>query len=80
MEVKSERIIRDNGVGMDAETLSQVLEVDRKKKAYKSFGIFNVNRRLLLYYGESYSMHIESDKATGTQIRIQVSQCNKLSS
>ncbi len=58
--------IRDNGVGMDAETLEHILE-------YKAigYGIKNVNDRMILHYGKAYGIHIESwpDKGTNVMLR-----------
>lgn len=62
--------VSDNGVGMDAETLSHIF--DEKKIDYKrnGVGVNNVQRRLQLYYGADYSIHYESKVGVGTKARI----------
>lgn len=57
--------IRDNGVGMDEETLEHVLEYKTR-----GYGVKNVNDRMILHYGEAYGIHIESQKDKGTNVRL----------
>lgn len=65
--------VSDNGCGMDAETLKTVLEKvqDYTKKRRKSnFGLYNINRRIKLNYGEQYGMEIKSTPGEGTMVRV----------
>lgn len=65
--------VSDNGCGMDAETLITVLEKvqDYTKKRRKSnFGLYNINRRIKLNYGEQYGMEIKSTPGEGTMVRV----------
>lgn len=55
--------IRDNGVGMDEETLAHVLEYKAK-----GYGVKNVNDRMTLLYGEEYGIQIRSRQGEGTSI------------
>lgn len=55
--------IRDNGMGMDENTLENILE-------YKAagYGVKNVNDRMTLLYGKEYGIHIESCLGKGTRV------------
>ena len=53
--------IRDNGVGMDAQTLSHILEYQAK-----GYGVKNVNDRMILHYGPEYGVKMESEPGAGT--------------
>ncbi|MEE3393398.1 MAG: sensor histidine kinase [Lachnospiraceae bacterium] len=54
--------VEDNGVGMDEKTQSTIL-------TYKShgYGVQNINQRIQLFYGEPYSLKIESKPGEGTR-------------
>ena len=62
----------DNGVGMDAETLAHIY--DRHKVNYQSngVGVYNVQKRLQLYYGSNYGITYESEKGKGTTATITI--------
>lgn len=60
-------IVKDNGVGMEQEKADTILTT--KSKGY---GIYNVNERIKLFYGEEYSIHIESKVGVGTTMTIQL--------
>ena len=55
--------IRDNGIGMDAETAHHILEYDTK-----GYGVKNVNDRMKLHYGEEYKIKVESVEGVGTSV------------
>jgi len=67
----------DNGAGMEREDLEQLnarLSMDNdtyfkslSDKKSKSIGIENVNRRIKLFYGESYGLKIESEAGKYTK-------------
>lgn len=61
--------VHDNGIGMDAETASSILTASSK-----GYGIRNVNERIMLYYGESYHLTVESVVGEGTTITIRIPQ------
>lgn len=65
--------VEDDGVGMSQERLLQVqdylLHPDEMEKG-THIGLFNVSRRLTLFYGESAHLGIESQQNRGTQVRI----------
>lgn len=67
--VKGENVvidIIDDGVGMDAETLKHIY--DKHKVNYRSngVGVYNVQQRLVLYYGKDYGIIYHSEKGKGT--------------
>ena len=62
----------DDGVGMDEETLAHIY--DRHKVNYHSngVGVYNVQKRLKLYYGEDYGITYESTPGKGTTATITI--------
>ena len=62
----------DDGVGMDQETLDHIYE--RHKVDYHSngVGIYNVQKRLQLYYGNEYGIVYESKVGEGTTATITI--------
>jgi two-component system sensor histidine kinase YesM len=63
--------ITDNGVGMGSETVEKVLNnlPDGKEGSY---GLYNVNERIKLYFGEGYGIKIHSEKGVGTKVKISI--------
>lgn len=69
--------VSDNGKGMDVEALEllcrRINTNDARYKAnekHKSIGLWNVNRRIKLLYGEKYGMTIYSIKDRGTTVEL----------
>lgn len=64
--------IADNGVGMEADELNERLR--RNDLSYieegNSIGLYNINARLKMLYGESYGLSVESRLGEGTSIRM----------
>lgn len=60
--------IHDNGIGMTEEQLATAIN----KKSDEHIGLYNVDQRLRLYYGEFYKVMIESTYGTGTTITIRI--------
>ena len=62
----------DDGVGMSEETLAHIY--DRHKVNYQSngVGVYNVQKRLKLYYGEDYGITYESAEGKGTTATITI--------
>ena len=62
----------DDGVGMDEETLAH--SYDKHKVNYHSngVGVYNVQKRLKLYYGDDYGITYESEKGKGTTATITI--------
>ena len=64
--------IFDNGLGMSEEellALNNSIQV-RSKKSAESIGLYNVNQRIKLFYGESYGMDITSRPQEGTLVTL----------
>lgn len=65
--------ISDNGCGMDEETLQMVLHKVQnytRKRKKSSIGLYNINRRIKLNYGEQYGLDIQSTRGEGTMVRV----------
>lgn len=65
--------VQDNGAGMTAERLAQVragLRADSGESA--GYGLFNVNKRIQLYYNLPQGVEIESDPQLGTTVTLKV--------
>ncbi|MGN0405180.1 MAG: sensor histidine kinase [Bariatricus sp.] len=64
--------IFDNGCGM---TLEEIDNMRRKiyqhpKESSKSIGLYNINQRIKLCYGEQYGLQIQSRKGRGTLVTV----------
>ena len=63
--------ISDNGNGMDAETMKEVMrkvENYTRERRTSSIGLYNINRRIKLNYGEAYGISIQSTLGEGTMV------------
>jgi two-component system sensor histidine kinase YesM len=63
--------VRDNGIGMDTETLTLIKNGEKAGKG-NGFGLLNIRERLHLYFGHAGQLHVESNAETGTIIRIEM--------
>ncbi|GKX28556.1 histidine kinase [Vallitalea longa] len=61
-------IIIDNGIGMNEEELDRAII----KKSDEHVGLYNVDQRIKLYYGEDYGINILSKFREGTKVIIQI--------
>lgn len=61
--------IADNGVGMSREEIQALYEKCEMNDTNQNIGLKNVYRRLILCYGETSRLHIESEKHRGTKIK-----------
>lgn len=64
--------IRDNGVGMDTDTLAHVLEYHAT-----GYGVKNVNDRMKLSFGEAYAIQIKSEQGKGTEVLLHFPKVQK---
>jgi len=65
--------VSDNGCGMDEEMLRTVMTKVQdytKKRRKSSIGLYNINRRIKLNYGEQYGLDIQSTPGEGTTVRV----------
>lgn len=60
----------DDGVGMSEQYAKSLLIY--KRESEMGIGIYNVNRRIKLLYGDEYGLHIESEPQKGTTITIKI--------
>lgn len=66
--------IFDNGVGMSAETLREVTEslTTAPKETDHGVGLYNINNRILLYYGKEYGLTLHSREGYGTLVTLTI--------
>ena len=64
--------VKDDGVGMDEDTLNNLREeiANKCKDTKAGFGLANVNERIRMHFGMEYGMEIDSIKDKGTSIKI----------
>uniref|UniRef100_UPI00262F8850 sensor histidine kinase n=1 Tax=uncultured Cetobacterium sp. TaxID=527638 RepID=UPI00262F8850 len=60
----------DNGDGLSKEELIEIRKNLKKDNITNHIGLYNVNRRIKLYYGEKYGIKILSKKGRGTLVKI----------
>ena len=62
----------DDGVGMDEETLAHIYDKHKVNYHSNGVGVYNVQKRLKLYYGDDYGITYESEKGKGTTATITI--------
>ncbi len=65
--------VEDNGMGMDAaktEHFNQIFRGEAVRSADYGIGLFNVNERIKLNFGNAYGLSIESSQDKGTKVII----------
>ena len=64
--------VKDDGVGMESDLAETILEQDFEtdKGDATHIGLKNVDRRIKMYYGKQYGLHISSAPGEGTTIQI----------
>lgn len=67
-------IIEDNGIGINKDRLIQIRnEINNNKLDGKGiYGLYNVNERIRLNFGEEYGVSIESNYGEGTTVSIKL--------
>lgn len=74
--IKQNRIILsviDNGMGMGEERLQQIIHGINTHKLTKEkdfYGLYNVNERIRLYFGQEYGLKLNSTYGEGTKVDI----------
>ena len=67
--------VEDDGAGFSKERLEAINEELKKESAenvQETYGLYNVNKRLLLYYDEKAALKIESESGKGARISFSV--------
>lgn len=69
--------ITDNGRGMTPERLEQVREGIRNRNVRETdiYGLYNVNERIRLNFGENYGITITSTYGEGTCVTVRLPDC-----
>ena len=73
-EIKNNKIcftIEDNGIGINSEKLIEINEMLKGKSTSNSvvgYGIFNVNEKIKLTYGEEFGLEYHSIYGKGTKV------------
>lgn len=67
-------VIQDNGVGIAPEELQKLRDAlkDPDKKREDSFGLYSINRRLQLFFGEKYGLEVESEQSEFTRVIVRI--------
>lgn len=64
--------VKDNGVGIEESKLLEIRQGIKEKEAYKGYGLYNVNQRVRLYYGESYGLCVNSVLNEYTEVIVKI--------
>ncbi len=64
--------IKDNGKGMTKENLDMILNQEISEKGFAKIGVYNVNRRIKLNYGDEFGISIESRLNEGTSVNVRL--------
>ena len=68
--------IRDNGIGIDKDTITKIFEGKIEERAQarngNHVGIYNVHNRLQLHYGKKYGLSYRSIQGLGTTVFITI--------
>ena len=65
--------VSDDGRGMPEEKIREILHTDSSsKKSLNKIGLYNVNQRICLTYGEEYAIHIDSKVGCFTKVTVRI--------
>ena len=65
--------VSDDGRGMPEEKIREILHTDSSsKKSLNKIGLYNVNQRICLTYGEEYAIHIYSKVGCFTKVTVRI--------
>ncbi|MBS5646393.1 MAG: sensor histidine kinase [Lachnospiraceae bacterium] len=65
--------VSDDGRGMPEEKIREILHTDSSsKKRLNKIGLYNVNQRICLTYGEEYAIHIDSKVGCFTKVTVRI--------
>jgi sensor histidine kinase YesM len=74
LDGKLQILVDDNGIGMDADQMNFRLGKNSldEIETGNSIGLFNINARLKMLYGEEYGLYIESKPEEGTRVYLTI--------
>jgi len=64
--------ITDNGCGIPSERITKLLHEETDRDKQNRIGIYNVDRRIRLLFGEQYGLQIDSDEGVYTRVEIRL--------
>lgn len=71
--------VHDNGAGIAKEQLQRIKKrlasrniIAEDDEELHGFGMFNVQQRIRLFYGDEYGLHLHSSESTGTTVEIHI--------
>ena len=66
--------VTDNGKGMNQETIRKVLysEEYSSKKKFSKIGLYNVNKRIKLEFGETYGVEIMAEAQKYSRVHVEI--------
>lgn len=65
--------LRDDGLGISVDKLEEINKIlSSSENTSKHIGLFNIDRRIKLIYGENYGLSIRSQENIGTEINITI--------
>ncbi|MHB8130015.1 MAG: sensor histidine kinase [Mobilitalea sp.] len=78
LDEKLQIIVKDNGVGMNAEEMNAKLDENSKDavETGSSIGLFNINARMKMLYGIEFGLHIISEVDQGTSVCLTIPRVN----
>ena len=64
--------VKDNGGGIDDKKLEQMNQLMNEKRTddSSSIGLYNINQRVKLFYGEAYGVVVKSELMKGTSVSV----------
>ena len=66
-------LVSDDGVGMSADALSNILSGQENHHTKGSnIAVYNIHNRLQLLYGENYGLHYESTEGNGCEVTLRI--------
>jgi two-component system sensor histidine kinase YesM len=69
-------ICTDDGIGITPGVLEEIRQILGSSSNRSSHtGLYNINRRLQLRYGEAYGIRIESERGKGTSLKVILPMC-----
>ena len=69
---KAVLIVKDDGIGMDEQSLEHIFDGTQKGNKSNGVGVPNVQKRIQLYFGPEYGITYKSRKGEGTQATVTV--------